>query len=84
MNHRMGINIQNAIFCHIHLVFSNRTAGCNNLAVNIGQTHFIIIDKVQGAHTASCQRLHGISTHAADTENSYSGICQAFHILFSK
>jgi len=36
------------------------------------------------ADTASCQRLHGIAAHAADTENGNGCIRQKIHALLSE
>ena len=80
----MGIDVQDPVSGHIHLVFSNGTAGCENLTVNVGQTYFVIIDQIKSAHTASGKSLHRISADTAYTEHSNSGIRQSLHIIFSK
>ena len=50
----------------------------------IRQTHFIIINQIQRAHTTSCQRLTYITTHTANTKDCNSGSFKPLHCLFSQ
>ena len=55
-----------------------------NLPVQIGQAHPVLICQNQCSHTASRQRLSHIASHASDSENCYPGFFKNFHCLASQ
>ena len=83
MDHRMGINLQNPFFHNVCFILANRFSGSNDLAVQICQTHFVIVNQINCTHSAPCQSLCRISSHTSDTKNCHSGLFQPFHGIFT-
>ena len=54
------------------------------LAVEIGQTNFIIVDEIQSSYPAAGQRFHGKAPYPADAKDGNTGLGQAFHSLCAK
>ena len=73
------VDLVDALLSHIHLELAHRLVGGNDLAVQVGQADFVVVDEVQRTHTAACQRFDGIAAHAADAEHRHAGIVQFFH-----
>ena len=78
------IDVKNPLLHHVYFIFSNAASCRNNLTVDIGQADFIVVHQHKMADTASCQRLHGIAAHAADTENGNGRIRQKIHALLTQ
>ena len=78
------VNLQHTLFHDCGLVFAYCFAGCNDLAVEIGEAHLVIIDQIKGTHTASYQSFAHISAYTADSKHSHSCIGKLFHAVFSK
>ena len=79
----VGIDFGNPLCGNVHLVFPYGFVRGVNLAVDVGQTHLVIIDQVNRAHAGAHQRLHGIAAHAADAKHGNAGSGEFFHRLFS-
>ena len=77
----VGVDIVDALFRYIHLILPYRAAGGDDLTVEVGQADLIVIDQIQCAHAAACQRLHRIAAHAADAKHCHPGVVQLFHSL---
>ena len=43
----------------------------DNLAIDVGNIHRILVDDINSSHTCSCQSFADISTHAAHAENKH-------------
>ena len=84
LNLRLRINIQNTFLHNFRLIPANGLSRSYDLAVQIRQTHFIIINQIQRAHTTSCQRLTYITTHTANTKDCNPGSFKPLHRLFSQ
>ena len=67
------------LFGYIHLVLAHRLAGSDDLPVEVGQADLIVIDEIQRAHAAACQRLDRVAAHAADAEHRHAGIVKLCH-----
>ena len=51
------------------------------MPIEVGQTDLIVIDQIQCAHAAACQRLHRVAAHTADAKHCHPGVVQLFHSL---
>ena len=71
MDHSLGVDFQNPLFGHVHLVLSNGLPGCEDLPVHVGQTHPVIVDQVQGTDAAAGQCFHCVAADAADAKHRY-------------
>ena len=47
------IDRQNAILHYIHLILPDCISRCNNLSIEIGQAHLVIIDQIKGTYSTS-------------------------------
>ena len=85
------------LFGHIHLVLAHGLAGGHDLAVQVGQADFVVVDEVQcthaaacqrlhrvAAHAAACQRFHRVAAHAANAKHRHTGIVQLFHCFLAQ
>ena len=70
----LGINRKDALFHNLHLFFPDGGAGGDQLAVDIGQAHLVVVHQHEGTYTAPGKGLRCIGTHAADSENRYGGV----------
>ena len=73
------VNVVDALCSHIYFILPYRTAGGDDLAVEVGQADLIIINQIQCPHAAARQRFHRVAAHAADAEHRHAGIVQFFH-----
>jgi len=80
----VGIDVQNAVPGHIHLVFCNGAAGGQNLPVQVGDADLVVIDQIQRPNPGPGQGLHGISPHAADAKHGNPGVFQPLHGILAK
>ena len=81
VHHRVRVDLQNALPGHVDLVFAHGLAGGEDLAVQIGETHLVVVDQIQRAHAAAGQCLHCVAAHAADAEHRYPGGEKPLHGL---
>ena len=72
MDGHIGVDRKDALFANVHFLSANGISGCDNLTIEIGQTHFVVINNVQLADSAPRQRLHHVSAHASDAEDRYA------------
>ena len=63
--HCVRIDLKDTFSGYIHLIFANCFSCCINLTVNVGQTYFIVINKIHCSDTASHQRFYCISANSA-------------------
>ena len=75
----VGVDVVDALFGHIHLEPAHRLVGGDDLAVQVGEADFVIVDQVESPHAAAGQRLDGVAAHAAHAEHGYAGIVQFGH-----
>ena len=73
------VDVFNALGRNIHLVLTDRLARRVDLAVDVCQADFVVVDEVERAYTAARKRLYRVAAHAADTENGYARILQHLH-----
>ena len=78
---RVRVDLVDALLRHVDLVLPHGLARGENLAVQIRQTHPVIVDEIQRAHAAARQRLHRIAAHAADAEHRHAGAKQPIHAV---
>ena len=71
-HHTVGIDGMDTLLGHIDLQASHRGKGGEQLAVDIGHTDTVVVNHVDGTHTASGQHLDDITAHAAYTKDCYS------------
>ena len=81
MNHYIRINRQNSFLGCLYFIFPNCLLCCYNLPIQIRQTYFIIINQIQGAHTASGEGFYCVTADTPDTKDCHSCSCQLLHIL---
>ena len=84
MDPGMRIDLQNTLLHDLGLVLAYGLPGGDNLAVQIRQTHLVVVDEVERAHTAARKRLYRVAAHAADAEDRHTGLVQFFHGLVAK
>ena len=75
----VGVDVVDALFGHIHLEPAHRLVGGDDLAVQVGEADFVVVDQVESPHAAAGQRLDGVAAHAAHAEHGYAGIVQFGH-----
>ena len=61
----------NTLLGHIDLRASHRGKGGEQLAVDIGHTDTVVVDHVDGTHTAPGQHLDNIAAHTAHTKDGH-------------
>ena len=84
VDHRPGIDREDALFRGVHLIHTEGCVGGDDLAVEVGDVHRVVIDQVQCPHAASRQGLHTVTAHAADAKNGNAGALQLLHGLLAK
>ena len=84
VHHGVRVDIMDALFRHIHLVFAHRFAGGQDLAVQVGQADLVVINQVQRANAAACQCFHRIASNTANAKHGHTGVVQTLHCLFAK
>ena len=67
-----AIDVVDALLAHVYLVFAYGAERSDDLSVNIGEAHAVIVDEVYFAHTATHQCFYYISTHAAYAKYGYA------------
>ena len=77
------VDVENAVTHDLRLIFSHGAARCDDLTVQIGEADLIIVDQIDGSHTASHQRLYGVASHTTNTKNSDPRTREPLHSLFS-
>ena len=71
-HHTVGIDGMDTLLSHIDLGTTHRRQGGEQLAVDIGHTDTVVVDHVNGTHTAPGQYLDDITAHAAHAKDCYS------------
>ena len=66
---------------HIHLGPTHSGMQRDDLAVDVGQGHIVVVDQVDRAHAAAGQRLHRIAANTAHTEHSHPAFFQFIHCI---
>ena len=72
----LGIDLQHPLGHDFCLVLSHGPARGDDLAVQVGQAHLVVVDQVKRADAASDQCLADITAHAADAEYRHAAIGQ--------
>ena len=83
-NLAVRVNIFNPFLRHVHFILPHCAAGGINLAVQVSQANFVIINQIQGADTGTGQRLHRIAADAADAKHRHAALREVLHGLRSK
>ena len=68
----LGIDGMDTLLGHIDLRASHRGKGGEQLAVDIGHTDTVVVNHVDGTHTAPGQHIDDITAHAAHAKDCYS------------
>ena len=84
VHHGVRVDIMDALFRHIHLVFAHRFVGGQDLAVQVGQADLVVINQVQRANAAACQCFHRIASNTANAKHGHTGVVQPLHCLLAK
>lgn len=84
VDHRVRIDVVDALRRHIDLVLANRAARGDNLAVEVREAHLIVVNEVERADAAACKRLYRIAADAADAEYRYASLAELFHALMTQ
>ena len=77
------VDVENAVTHDLRLIFSHGAARCDDLTVQVGEADLVIVDQIDGSHTAPHQRLHGVASHTANAKNSDPRTREPLHSLFS-
>ena len=78
-----GIDISDPRPGSVYLVLSDGTADCENLAIEIGEAHPVIIDQIQSSDPHAGQSLHDVAAYTADPENSDTAAAENLHTVRS-
>lgn len=76
LHHAVWVDVENARLGHINLVPAYGAVGGDNLAVEIGDAHLVVVEEVDGSHTTASEHLGGIASHASHAKNGYSALCK--------
>ena len=75
----LGIDRQDPLLHDLGLEASHGFSCGDDLPVQIGQAHSVIIDQIDGTNAAAYQCLADIPAHAADSKHRHTGLRKAFH-----
>ena len=78
------IDIVNTLGGGLYLVLTDRLAGSDDLAIDVGQAHLIIVDEVKCTDTRTRQRFYRVAAYTADAEHRNTRVVQALHALLAK
>ena len=84
IDHHCRVDFQNALLRDVNLIVSHRLSCGENLAVQIGEAHTIVINQVQRTDPAARQRFHRIPAHPSDAEHGNAGMEEFFYRTFSQ
>ena len=68
-------------FGHINFIHTDGICSSDNLTVEVGQRHLIIVNQIQTADTASGQCFNSIAAYPADTEYRDMFMMQGFNSI---
>ena len=78
------IDIKHTFFHHFGFIFSYRFSRCDNLAVQIGETHLIIVNQVKSTDPTPHQCLTDIAADTSDAKYGNPAVFQFFHCFFAE
>ena len=81
MHDCVRIDVVHALLSYVHLVLTDGLARCDDLTIDVRQTYLVVIDEVERADAAACERLYRI---AADAESRYASLAELFHALMTQ
>ena len=74
----------NTLGSSLYFVLTDRPVGSDDLAIDVGQAHLIIVDEVKCADTRTRQRLYRVAAYTANAEYRNTRVVQALHSLLAK
>ena len=74
----------NTLGSGLYFILTDRLAGSDDLAIDVGQAHLIIVDEVKCADTRARQRFYCVAAYTADAEYRNTRVVQALHALLAK
>ena len=84
MHDCVRVDVVHALLGYIHLVLTDGLARCDDLTIDVRQTYLVVIDEVERADAAACERLYRIAADAADAEYRYASLAELFHALMTQ
>ena len=75
----VGVDVVNPLLRRVRLKAAQGPAGGQDLAVEVGEAHNIMVHQVQRPDARARQRLEGIAADPAEAEHGHAAAAQLFH-----
>ena len=72
----MGVDVVHALGRYVDLVLAYGADEGVDLAVDVGETHAVVVVEIEGAHAAAGQQLDHIAAHATHAEHGHAAAGQ--------
>ncbi len=77
----IGVDIPHSLCSNIDLWHADGRMGRDDLAVDVCEADFVLIDQIERADAGSRQSLDRVAAYAADPEYRYARVLQFFHTV---
>ena len=78
------IDVANTFGSNFDFQTSDDAVRSDDLAVQVRDPDFVVVDNIDGAHTTAGERFNGIASYAADAEHYDARMRELVHGLFAQ